>query len=119
MITPAVGDPALSAVLRRDPARRRGGTLVPAMRVGPRPVRAGPAAARVRLAVGRPAHARARLPADPRQFTELTGHTLRRPGVATARVVTTVASVLLLLGVLALAVTGAWLTAYGLPSLNL
>lgn len=54
-----------------------------------------------------------------RQFTELTERTLRRRGLTAARIVTTVASVLLLLGVLLLAAVGAWLTTYGFPSLNL
>lgn len=54
------------------------------------------------------------------QFTDLAGRTLTRPRLSAARMVTVAASILLLTGVLALAVGGAWLLAiWTFPSIVL
>jgi heat shock protein HtpX len=54
------------------------------------------------------------------QFTELAQRALDRPRLSAARVVTVAASILLLAGVVALAVAGAWLVfAYRFPALSI
>ncbi|WP_326563288.1 M48 family metalloprotease [Micromonospora sp. NBC_01796] len=51
-----------------------------------------------------------------RQFAELVGRSLDRPRISAARIVTVTASVLLLVGIVALAVLGVWLVTYSFPA---